>query len=191
MRTRVKTNRSIISTHIKRTTKNSGFSNSKQEWLKMLFQYIIAPVLIACAGYALGSMTEAKKHNLEKDKFIYEQRARVWSSLTKHYPSYFQNWNRLRIISEYERSGHKLDQESMKRKDRYVLNRDIARENLINSLYEAKLIFSDSCSKQIDMFIEYDKAQCSLEVSKLAPMSAWERAISPVLTKIQEEAQLR
>jgi hypothetical protein len=191
MRTNVKTSRSTINAHNKRPKKNGGFSGSIQEWWKMLFQYVIAPILIAYAGYTFGSLSEAKKYNLEKDKYTYEQRARVWSSLTKHYPSYFQNWNRLRIISDYERSGHELDPESIKRKDRYVLNRDIARENLINSLFEAKLIFSDICSKQIDTFIEFDKAQCSLEFSKLAPMSKWESAIIPVLTKIQEEAQLR
>lgn len=172
-------------------TKEVNPYDSRQEWWKSLLQYVIAPLLIAVVGYTFGALTEAKKHNLEKDKFIYEQRARVWASLTKYYSSYFLNWNRLRIISEYELSGHKLDAKSQQRKDRYVSNRDLAREGLINALFEAKLIFSDNCKKEIDLYLDFDRAQCALPFDKIAPMSEWEIAISPVLNSIREEARLR
>lgn len=170
---------------------NSDSHTLKNQWMKSLFQFVIAPLIIAVIGYSLGVLTESRKYNLEKDKFIYEQRARVWSSLTKCYSSYFINVNRLKIISGYESSGHRLDKQAKERLDRYVSSRDSARECLFNSLFEAKLIFSDKCKKQIDSFIDFDKNQATLSFDKQAPMSEWENSITSVLESVREEAGMK
>ena len=162
-------------------------SDLVKKWRTIIVQYLLAPIIVAVLSFFTGTQIEVRKREIEKNKFIYEQKIRIWTTCAKYFSSYLTNYDRLRDITIYEKETGKFTAEHRSRKNQYLRDRDLAWEYLESSLWEATLIYSPNVKKSIDDFYEFKSTQKNLRISALAPMTVWCKHRDNIMTMLKEE----
>lgn len=167
--------------------REKGFSAPAKGFGKWIGVYLLAPLLAVGFGYFTGSLIEQQKFQLEREKFLLEQKLRVWAACAKHFSDYITNWDRLRKIATSEKQVASLSPDERTRKNRYVNDRDAARVALQAALWEASLIYGEPARKPIETYFEFDREQAAKRLEELPSVSQWEHHRDEILNALRGE----
>jgi hypothetical protein len=101
-----------------------------------------------------------------------DKRIEFAGKLAVGFRRYIMSWRRLRQISDLEQD-RQLTKEENKRKLAFVETRNQHKDELIETMYLMKPIFSSSLSRDIDIFVRWDEAQTAVRLEALPELVEW------------------
>ncbi|MGH1487650.1 MAG: hypothetical protein ACRBCI_15655 [Cellvibrionaceae bacterium] len=140
------------------------------------------PVLIAGTGSFIIAwiIRGIDRNQAFKDKRIEHGKETIASM-----SAYIQNWQRLRSIAQlsHERA---LSEEEQTRLNRYVDDRDKAKETLVACINMMPLFFEQTVVKRFSDFYRWDQQQAANRINELAPISYWESWMAELSKLLRE-----
>lgn len=199
----------ISSRHAERT-RTLSFLTSHGDLLKS----IGIPSLLAVLGFVLGIATNELKDRSAADRATKDIRSKALISTVAAFSGYTVNWSRLRTVSEAEVEINNEIAEARKRsnlqntdsdpsvvklqstltvvkarKEKYVVGRDAAKDDLLRQLETAKIFFSAEILPMIENFERFDASTSILGLKDLPPRDSWRSQFAPILKQMQEEVK--
>ncbi|MBI4249393.1 MAG: hypothetical protein HY611_07810 [Elusimicrobia bacterium] len=112
----------------------------------------------------------------------------LFRSTAQDFAAYVSNWSRLIAVSKaIEASKEAPDGALLARKERYVVNRDEAKDRLGGDMEQARLVFGPDVRQGIEAFEEFNR-KISVEVlEKLPPIEEWENHGRKILAAMAQE----
>ena len=111
---------------------------------------------------------------IDRNRYFKEQKVEHAKETITQLSFYIENWRRLMIISKLSLSRD-LSEAEESRRDRYVENRDKARELLIANINMMPLFFEKKVFDQFHNFKRWDVEQSAKKIGDLPKIEDWEK----------------
>ncbi len=111
--------------------------------------------------------------SLERNKYYKDKRIERADQTISHFSVYIEYWRKLMLIAELAANRELTDNEA-KRLERYVSERDEAKQELTACLATLSLYFGSDVIKVAKQFSDWDKDQASKRLDELPDISEWE-----------------
>ena len=111
--------------------------------------------------------------NIERSRYFKDKRIERASETISYLSDYIENWRKLMSISTLARQRELSDPEK-KRLERYVSNRDDAKQNLSSCINTLALFFNKNVVFQARQFSSWDYEQSTKRFDDLPPIQEWE-----------------
>ena len=155
----------------------------------VIVQYLIPPLITAALGVASG-LHIARTGDLSAERRLYlTSRVNQAEIVATSFDQYIENWRRLIQIATYEKQKGHLDENGVKRKNRYVTDRDNSRDKLFGALGAMELYFSPQTLKKAAEFRIWDDAQAIKRLEDLPPLTDWRERKATVISAIRNELE--
>lgn len=111
--------------------------------------------------------------SLERNKYYKDKRIERADQTISHFSVYIEYWRKLMLIAELAANRELSDNEA-KRLERYVAERDEAKQELTACLATLSLYFGSDVIKVAKQFSDWDKEQAAKRLDELPDISEWE-----------------
>ena len=111
--------------------------------------------------------------SLERNKYYKDKRIERADQTISHFAVYIEYWRKLMLIAELA-ADRELTENEAKRLERYVAERDEAKQELTACLATLSLYFGSDVINVSKQFSDWDKEQASKRLDELPDISEWE-----------------
>jgi hypothetical protein len=181
------------------TAGESGGSNGgkgtvieENTYLHLILKHWVPPLITALVGGLMVAIILPRfQEGFEASHANQERRQEILESTIKNFAVYIESWRRLRTIAEYESEVGKLKKEEEDRKNRYVAERDAARNSLFSDLATAGIYYKQETIVFIREFQTWDREQATKSLHELRPLREWEDRRDGIVAQMTQEVAVK
>lgn len=159
----------------------------------------VPPLITALVGgLAVAIILPLFQVGFETNRANQKRRQEILESTLKNFAVYVDSWRRLRTIAEYELelkvrklNKEELNKEEKDRKNRYVIERDAARNLLFSDLSAAGIYYNQETTSLIKAFQNWDRDQAEKHLRELPPLNDWENWRDRIVAQMTQEVQVK
>ncbi|MEM8547993.1 MAG: hypothetical protein AAGF46_07515 [Pseudomonadota bacterium] len=155
--------------------------------LRLMMQYWGPPLITIILGGVFASiLLPGWQEAQARARVIAEHRAKLTESLASAFARYITAWRRLIDIS-YLGQQRPLSDAETSRRDQFVIDRNAARDELLDLCARGQLYFSDGVAAMISEFVAWDTSQAAKSLDSLPKIEEWRKWETRILTRLRKD----
>lgn len=168
-------------------TKKSTDMDHEAVTTLILKEWVPPLISVLSGGLIISLLVPRWQATFERSRLYDKRRLEILESISQDFSRYIDNWRRLIQISHHEVRKGNLDDDEKARKQRFIEDRNLARDTLISDLSTARIYFSESVDTLIAEFSDWDQACTVKRLSDLPEIGMWRSWEARIISAMKQE----